>query len=132
MPLTKPVRRIRKGDDMGMRILIVDDSAMMRKMIAKVLCTRGGHTVVGEAKNGLEGLELYKTLKPDLVTMDITMDPMDGLTAAREILLYDSNAHILFLSNLDKEKYSEDIENIGAVGFVNKHRSQDILDIINS
>jgi two-component system chemotaxis response regulator CheY len=115
-----------------MRILIVDDSAMMRKMIAKVLCGRGGHTVVGEAKNGIEALALYKELKPDLVTMDITMGGMDGLTAAREILLYDSDAHILFLSNLDKEKYNDDIESIGAVGFVNKHRSQDILDIINS
>ncbi|MEI6706724.1 MAG: response regulator [Methylococcales bacterium] len=117
---------------MGMRILIVDDSAMMRKMIAKVLATRGGHTVVGEAKNGIEALELYKTLKPELVTMDITMDPMDGLTAAREILLYDSGAQILFLSNLDQEKYNGDIENIGAIGFVNKHKSQDILDFINS
>ena len=117
---------------MGMRILIVDDSAMMRKMIAKVLTTRGGHTVVGEAKNGIEALELYKTLKPELVTMDITMDPMDGFTAAREILLYDSGAQILFLSNLDQEKYNGDIENIGAIGFVNKHKSQDILDFINS
>ncbi len=117
---------------MGMRVLIVADSAMMRKMIATVSATRGGHTVVGEAKNGIEALELYKTLKPELVTMDITMDPMDGLTAAREILLYDSNAHILFLSNLDKDKYNGEIESIGAVGFVNKHRSQDILDIINS
>jgi two-component system chemotaxis response regulator CheY len=117
---------------MGMRILIVDDSAMMRKMITKILCTRGGHTIVGEAKNGIEALELYKTLKPELVTMDITMDPMDGLTAAREILLYDSGAQILFLSNLDKEKYNGDIESIGAVGFVNKHKSQDILDFINS
>ncbi|MFZ2727507.1 MAG: response regulator [Methylococcaceae bacterium] len=114
-----------------MRILIVDDSAMMRKMIAKVLSTRGNHTIVGEAKDGLEALEQYKALKPDLVTMDITMDPMDGLTAAREILLYDSKAHIVFLSNLDKDKYNEDIKNIGAVGFVNKHKSQDILDIIN-
>ena len=115
-----------------MRILIVDDSAMMRKMIAKVLSERGGHTVLGEAKNGIEALELYKTLKPDLVTMDITMGGMDGLTAAREILLYDNNAHILFLSNLDKEKYSDDIRSIKAIGFVNKHKSQDILDIINS
>lgn len=117
---------------MGKRILIVDDSAMMRKMIAKVLGTRGGHTIVGEAKNGLEALEMYKTLKPDLTTMDITMGGMDGLTAAREILLYDSHASILFLSNLDKEKYNDDVESIGAIGFVNKHKSQDILDIINS
>lgn len=117
---------------MGKRILIVDDSSMMRKMITKVLTTRGGHTIVGEAKNGVEALELYKALKPDLITMDITMGEMDGLSAAREILNYDSNAHILFLSNLDKDKYGEDVENIGAVGFVNKHKSQDILDVINS
>lgn len=119
------------GDEMSKRILIVDDSAMMRKMIAKVLCARGGHVIVGEAKNGQEAVDLYKVLKPDLTTMDITMGGMDGLTAAREILLYDSNAHILFLSNLDKDKYIDDIENIGAIGFVNKHKSQDILDIIN-
>lgn len=114
-----------------MRILIVDDSAMMRKMIAKVLSTRGGHTIVGEARNGIEALELYKTLKPEFVTMDITMDPMDGLTAAKAILSYDSKAQILFLSNLDQEKYHSDIESIGALGFVNKHKSQDILDFIN-
>ena len=116
---------------MGKRILIVDDSSMMRKMITRVL-ERGNHTIVGEAKNGIEALELYKTLKPDLITMDITMGEMDGLSAAREILNYDSNAHILFLSNLDKDKYGDDVENIGAVGFVNKHKSQDILDVINS
>jgi len=117
---------------MGKRILIVDDSSMMRKMITKVLTIRGGHTVVGEAKNGVEALELYKTLKPDLTTMDITMGEMDGLSAAREILRYDNDAAILFLSNLDKTKYNDDIENIGAVGFVNKHKSQDILDVIES
>lgn len=116
---------------MSKRILIVDDSSMMRKMLTKVLSDKGGHTIVGEAKNGLEALEFYKTLKPDLVTMDITMGEMDGLSAARLILNYDSNAHILFLSNLDKEKYGDDVENIGAIGFVNKHKSQDILDVIN-
>jgi two-component system chemotaxis response regulator CheY len=116
---------------MSKRILIVDDSSMMRKMLTKVLVTKGGHTIVGEAKNGLEALELYKSLKPDLVTMDITMGEMDGLSAARLILDYDSDAHILFLSNLNKEKYGDDVESIGAIGFVNKHKAQDILDVIN-
>lgn len=117
---------------MSKRILIVDDSSMMRKMLTSVLTKRGGHEVVGEAKDGREAVELYKALKPDLTTMDITMGNMDGLTAAREILLYDNEAHIVFLSNLDKEKYIDDINSIGAIGFVNKHQSQDILDIINS
>ena len=69
---------------MSKRILIVDDSSMMRKMISKILLP-GGHTIVGEAKNGAEAVELYKTLEPDLVTMDITMRGMDGFTAAKEI-----------------------------------------------
>ncbi len=116
---------------MSKRILIVDDSSMMRKMLIKVLTLKGGHTIVGEAKNGLEALELYKALKPDIVTMDITMGDMDGLSAARLILNYDSEAHILFLSNLDKEKYDYDVESIGAIGFVNKHKAQDILDVLS-
>jgi two-component system chemotaxis response regulator CheY len=117
---------------MSKRILIVDDSSMMRKMLTKVLSGRGGHTIVGEAKNGGEALELYKKLKPDLITMDITMEGMDGLSAAKAILDYDSNAHILFLSNLDRDKYSGNVESIGAIGFVNKHKSQDIIDLISA
>lgn len=117
---------------MSKRILIVDDSSMMRKMLTKVLSGKGGHTIVGEAKNGLEALALYKTLKPDIITMDITMGDMDGLSAAKLILDYDSEAHILFLSNLDKDKYGDDVEGIGAIGFVNKHKAQDILDMLSA
>ncbi len=116
---------------MSKRILIVDDSSMMRKMISRLL-KPPGHVIAGEAKNGAEALELYKSLQPDLVTMDITMGEMDGLTAARKILRYDSAAQILFLSNLDEGKYREDVEYLGAIGFVNKHKSKEILDFINN
>jgi len=88
------------------------------------------HTVVGEAKNGKDAVEMYKNLNPDLVTMDITMREMDGFAAAKEILNYDSDARIIFLSNLDEDKYSEDVKSIGAIGYVNKHNAKEILDLI--
>jgi two-component system chemotaxis response regulator CheY len=116
---------------MSKRILIVDDSSMMRKMISKIL-QPGGHTIVGEAKTGAEAVDLYKTLEPDLVTMDITMRGMDGFTAAKEILRYDDKAQIIFLSNLDEDKYGPDAQNLGAVGYVNKHKSRELLDIIEN
>ena len=115
---------------MSKRVLVVDDSSMMRKMIVKLL-QPPGHVVVGQAKNGLEAIELYKTLKPDIVTMDITMREMDGIAAAKEILAIDSNAHIIFLSNLDEEKYRSEVENLGAIGFANKHKAKEVLDMID-
>jgi two-component system chemotaxis response regulator CheY len=114
---------------MGKRILIVDDSSMMRKMITKTL-TDEGHVIVGEAKNGLEAIELYQSLKPDLVTMDITMRDMDGFSAARQILENDADARIVFVSNLDEKKYGENIARIGALGYVSKNKARRLLDLI--
>lgn len=116
---------------MGKRILIVDDSTIMRKMIRKTL-ERNGHAVVGEAQNGQEAIELYRSVKPDLVTMDVTMRGMDGLTAAKEILEHDDDAQILFLSNLNVESYSQNAVHMGAVGYVNKNKSKKLLDLINT
>ncbi len=116
---------------MGKRILIVDDSSLMRNRIKGILKDEG-HEVIGDAKNGREGVELYKVLKPDLVTMDITMREMDGIEAAREIMDFDNNAKIIFLSNLDGDKYSDDIKKIGARGYVSKHQTRDIVDLIAS
>lgn len=115
---------------MSKRILIVDDSSIMRKMIKEAL-TSGGHEVVGEAKSGADAVVLYQNLKPDLVTMDITMRGMDGLSAAKEIIEIDQKAQIIFLSNLDEEKYIQDVKDIGAKGYVNKHKSIEILELID-
>ena len=98
-------------------------------MLEKTL-QQADHEIVGEAKNGLEAIELYKSLKPDIVTMDITMREMDGLTAAKEILKYDESARIIFLTNLDEDKYRPEAERLGAVGFVNKHKVKQLLDMI--
>lgn len=115
---------------MGKNILIVEDSAMMRKIITKELVS-AGHTIIGEACNGAEAVEMYQTLHPDVVTMDITMRGMDGFTAAQEILAIDPEAKILILSNLNEEKYREKAVQLGVIGLVNKHKSSEILDLIN-
>jgi two-component system chemotaxis response regulator CheY len=114
---------------MGKKILIVDDSSIMRKMIKETLKS-AGHNVIGEAKNGDDAVAFYRELKPDLVTMDITMRGMDGFEAARQILSDDAQACIIFLSNLDEAQYSQEAEKIGAKGYLNKHRSKDILALI--
>ena len=116
---------------MQKQVLIVDDSSMMRKLITKTLSSTGCD-IVGEASNGFEALDLYKELSPDLVTMDITMRGMDGFTAAQEILEYDRQAKILFLSNLDDEKYREMAVDIGGIGIAKKHHAAEIETLIKN
>jgi two-component system chemotaxis response regulator CheY len=114
---------------MGLRVLVVDDSGFMRKRIVQDLEDRG-HTIVGEAKSGGEAVEFYRQLRPDLVTMDVTMRDMDGITAAKEILNEDPDAKIIFLTILKDEKYKEEAEKMGAIGFFNKADPQSLSDMI--
>jgi two-component system chemotaxis response regulator CheY len=116
---------------MGKRILVVDDSSIMRKMIRQTLESEQ-HSIVGEAKNGKDAVELYRNFNPDIVTMDITMREMDGFAAAKEILGIDPDAKIIFLSNLDEEKYSQEAKRLGAKGFLSKHNAKAIVDLIRS
>ena len=115
---------------MGKTILVVDDSSIMRKMIKQTL-NDAGHTVVGEAKSGDDAVSQYEGLKPDVVTMDITMRGMDGIAAAKQILDMDADARIIILSNLDVDKFSEEAIQIGAKGYINKHKTNEILDLID-
>lgn len=115
---------------MAMRVLVVDDSGFMRKRIVEELRSQG-HAVVGEARSGVEAIELYRSLKPDLVTMDITMRDMDGITAAKQIVGEDPKANILFLTILDDEKYKAEARRLGAKGFVNKTDTPSITKIIS-
>ena len=115
---------------MGKTILVVYYSSIMRKMIKETLKS-AGHDVIGEAKNGSDAVALYTSLKPDLVTMDITMRGMDGIAAAKAILAYDAGARIIILSNLDEDKFSKEALQIGAKGYINKHKTAEILELIN-
>ncbi len=81
------------------KILVVDNAVRVRALI-KVILAIGGHEVIGEASNGSEAVEKYRQLKPDLVTMDITMPVMDGVKAAYLIKMEDSEAKIVMCSTM--------------------------------
>lgn len=91
---------------MGKRIMIVDDAAVMRVML-KQLLTKNGYEIAIEAVNGQDAVDKYPMIKPDLVTMDITMPDMDGISAVKEIIKMDPNAKIVMCSamgTIDKVK----------------------------
>ncbi|SHF51823.1 response regulator [Ornithinibacillus halophilus] len=104
---------------MGKRILIVDDAAFMRMMIKDIL-TKNGFEVVGEAQDGNQAISLYNELKPDLVTMDITMPEMDGITALKEIKAGDPNAQIIMCSAMGQQAMVIDAIQAGAKDFIVK------------
>ncbi len=104
---------------MAKRLLIVDDALIMRKRI-KDIAERAGWEVAGEATNGEEAIELYRKESPDLVTLDIVMPKMDGVTALKHVLAADPRARVVMISAVDqKEKLSECI-GTGAVDFIVK------------
>jgi two-component system chemotaxis response regulator CheY len=104
---------------MGKKILIVDDATFIRAMVKDVLVPRG-FEIAGEATNGNEAVDMYDKLKPDLVTMDITMKEKDGLEAAREILERNPDARIIMVTALGQEKMLLDSFKIGVKDFVVK------------
>jgi two-component system, chemotaxis family, protein-glutamate methylesterase/glutaminase len=81
------------------RVLIVDDSGLVRRAIRKVLTEAGEFEIVGEAENGREGVDLACTLSPDIVTLDLEMPVMDGIEALRRLRVL-STAKVAVLSSL--------------------------------
>ncbi len=101
------------------RVLVVDDAAFMRKVLGDALAS-GGHEVVGEANNGMEAVERFQQLRPELTTLDITMPEKDGLAALAEIIAIDPAARVVMCSALGQEtKVLESIK-LGAKDFVVK------------
>ncbi|MGQ9512486.1 response regulator [Thermodesulfitimonas sp.] len=109
---------------MGKRVLIVDDAAFMRMMIKNIL-TKNGYEVVGEAENGMAAVELYKQLKPDLVTMDIIMPEMDGIAGVKAIRAIDPNAKIIIVSAMGQQAMVMEAIQAGAKDFIVKPFQQE-------
>jgi len=103
------------------RVLIVDDSMFVKKQLSQIL-TSEGFEVVDMAANGEEGVEKYKENYPDvdLVTMDITMPKMDGITALEKIVEFDKNAKVIMISALGKQDLVKKALMLGAKNFIVK------------
>ena len=112
-------------------ILIVDDSRTSRKILRRIL-EEAEHTIVGEAVNGEDGYLKYQELKPDVVTLDITMPKMDGLEALRLIKKYDANATAVMITAAgQKEKMILAIKS-GAADFISKpYEPGDVVTVID-
>lgn len=104
---------------MGQRILIVDDAAFMRMMIKDILI-KNGFDVVGEAQDGAEAIEKYNELSPDLVTMDITMPEMDGITSLKKIKEANPGAKVIMCSAMGQQAMVIDAIQAGAKDFIVK------------
>ncbi|MCF7928832.1 MAG: response regulator [Spirochaetales bacterium] len=110
-----------KPDGTPYQVLIVDDSMFVAKQLGQIL-TSEGFNVVGTASNGLEGYERYKELHPkvDLVTMDITMPQMDGISSLEKILEFDKDAKIIMVSALGKQDVVKQALVMGAKNYIVK------------
>jgi len=112
-------------------VLIVDDAAFMRMMIKDIL-SKNGLQVAGEAENGNVAVEKFRDLKPDLVTMDITMPEKDGISALKEILALDKGAKVVMCSAMGQQAMVIEAIQAGARDFIVKpFKPERVIDAIN-
>lgn len=113
------------------RVVVVDDSAFMRKAISQMLESDGKIEVVGIARNGEEGYNMVKSLRPNIVTLDIEMPVMNGLKALQKIMA-DCPTPVIMISSLTQEGAEDTLKALeyGAVDFIPKNLSYVSLDII--
>jgi two-component system, chemotaxis family, chemotaxis protein CheY len=101
------------------RVLLVDDSPVVHTMLRKTL-EKNGYEVCGDARNGKEGVNLYKKLTPDIVFMDVTMPIMDGMDATREIIKINPNAVIIMLTAMGDDEMMNQAKEAGIKIFLKK------------
>lgn len=106
------------------KLLVVDDSLFMRQML-KNLLPKDKYEIIGDASTGREAVDKYKELNPDIVTMDITMPDMDGMTAVRKIVGEDPSAKIVMCSAMGQKPMVKEAIEAGAVDFIVKPFDKD-------
>lgn len=113
------------------KILIVDDSRTSRKMLRNIL-ESNGHEIIDEAVNGQEGVQKFQTLKPDVVTLDITMPVVDGVEALKMIKALDPESKVVMVTAAGQKNKMIECIKAGANEFLTKpFEQQEIVDVIN-
>ena len=113
------------------RVLVVDDQTIIRKKLIKIL-EECGHEIIGEARNGRQAILMFKTHKPDLVTMDITMPDMDGIEALKVILDYDKESKVIIVSAMNQKSFVFEALKIGAKHFITKpYEKETVIKIVD-
>lgn len=102
-----------------MKVLVVDDAVFIRITLKQIL-ERNGYEVVGEAGTGVDAVRKYNEIQPDLVTMDITMPEMDGISALKQIKQKNPSAKVIMISAMGQEKSVKEAILGGATGFILK------------
>jgi two-component system chemotaxis response regulator CheY len=121
IPINEKAAEGLKPEGTPYRVIVVDDSMFIAKQLGQIF-TSEGFEVAATAGDGAQGLQRYKDLSPDidLVTMDITMPVMDGVSALEKILEFDKNAKIIMVSALGKEDVVKKCLLIGAKSYIVK------------
>ena len=104
---------------MPARILIVDDALLIREMLRDIL-TEAGFDVVGEARDGIEAVERFRELEPDLVVLDIVMPRRSGVEALCDLIAIRPNARVVMCSALGQEALIQEALSAGALSFIVK------------
>jgi DNA-binding NarL/FixJ family response regulator len=108
-------------------VLLAEDHAIVRQGLCSLLRADGHFLVVGEARTGREAVEMARTLRPDVILMDIAMPVLNGLEATRQILAANPAARVVVLSAHSDDVYVERMNEAGVVGFLEKQTSAEIL-----
>lgn len=108
-----------KVSDSAKKIMIVDDSSLIRKMLTQLL-EKNDYAVVGEAANGQEAVDMYENVKPDIVTLDVTMPVMDGVEALRKIKEIDMDANVIMVTAAGQKDRIMEALKLGARAFITK------------
>lgn len=114
------------------KVVIVDDALLVRVQLKKFFEEKLGFEVVGQGEDGEEAVSLYQKLKPDLMTMDLTMPNKNGIEAIREILEFDKLANILIVTAIKDRSLITNALHLGAKGYVNKPIQLDSIDFVDA